>query len=63
MFPTSPMPKPSTKTFPDVTCPVNFASFSFSSSTFPFSVKNMFSGGTPIDLAVSACAINCLNSP
>ena len=63
MFPTSPTPNPSTNTFPDVTCPVNLASFSFSSSTFPFSVKNMFSCGIPSNFAVSACAIYCLYSP
>ena len=63
MFPTSPTPNPSTKTFPEGTDVVNFASFSLSSNVLPLCVINIFFAGIPNFLAVSACAINCLYSP
>ena len=63
MFPTSPTPNPSTKTFPDGTDVVNFASSLFNSNILPLCVMNMFCAGIPSSLAVSACAINCLYSP
>ena len=54
MFPTSPTPKPSTKTFPFGTDVVSVASFSFNYNVLPFDIMKIFLGSIPSFLAVSA---------
>ena len=63
IFPTSPTPSPSTKTFPFGTEVVSVASFSFSSNILPFVIINIFLASIPSFLAVSECALSCLYSP
>ena len=54
MLPTSPTPNPSTKTFPDGTDVVNFASSSLNSNILPLCVINIFCAGIPNFFAVSS---------